>query len=280
MQSVNLETLSAAGIPLRGIHWPRQEPVAAVCLVHGLGEHTGRYHRWAARLCTAGVAVAGYDLPGFGRSGGIRGHVAGGSSAMLAVVDQTVEDLRRWYGPTVPIILFGQSMGGNLVLRHLLDREGPVQGYIASSPWIRLPRPPGALRVAAARMALRFRPELTQSNGLDVGQLSNDPAIAAAYRSDPLVHDRISVELGWSMLQSARRLDTFRGRIHKPLLLMHGRADQLTDSQASEQLAERTDGPVTLRIWEGLLHELHNEPRAAEVMDFLLEWMSAVTTGA
>jgi alpha-beta hydrolase superfamily lysophospholipase len=121
---------------------------------------------------------------------------------------------------------------------------------------------------------------MTQSNNLDINHLSIDQAVVDAYRNDPLVHDRISVELGLSMLQSARWLDEFRGRVRKPLLLMHGRADQLTDPLASEQLAERTDGPVTLRIWDNLRHELHNEPRSGDVADFLLAWLAGVTAGS
>ena len=257
---------------VEGLHWPAAQPRAVVCIVHGMGEHIGRYHHLAAFLHRHGIAAAGIDLPGFGRSGGTRGH--SDLPTLLDQIEVLMQHAHEWY-PGVPVFLFGQSMGGNLVLNYLFDKRSTLSGVIASSPWIRLPEQPSALLVGFAHVMSHLLPSLTKANGLDIGELSNDPEVAAAYRADPLVHDRVSMALGLSMLKGALRLDRQSGDSPAPLLLLHGSKDRLTDPEATQLLAERLGGDVTLRIWPGMKHELHNEPAKEEVMAFTLDWLES-----
>jgi alpha-beta hydrolase superfamily lysophospholipase len=237
-----------------------------------MGEHIGRYHHFAAFLRRHGIATAGIDLPGFGRSGGTRGH--SDLPALLHQIEMLVLRVQEWY-PGVPVFLFGQSMGGNLVLNYLFDKRSTLSGVVASSPWIRLPEQPSALLVGFAFVMSHVLPSLTKANGLDIRELSNDPEVAAAYQADPLVHDRISMALGLSMLKGARRLDRQSGDSPAPLLLLHGSKDRLTDPEGTQALGERLGGDVTLKIWPDMKHELHNETDKEKVMAFSVDWLES-----
>ncbi len=274
MEPMTINRQHSEGLEIQGKHWPQANPRAVVCLVHGLGEHIGRYGHVAEFFIKNGMAVAGFDLPGFGRSEGKRGH-ARQLETYLEVVKCLTEMAGEWY-PGVPLFLYGQSMGGNIVLNYLLDRGNLLKGAIASSPWIRLPKPPSSLLVSFAKLMFRIYPSFSQGNGLDVNELSNDPAVIKAYAADRLVHDRISVSTAIAMLEAARRLDTFSGKIPAPALLMHGSDDLITDPKGSEYFARRTTGSVTFKAWEGLKHELHNEPEQQEILTFALQWMEGV----
>jgi alpha-beta hydrolase superfamily lysophospholipase len=263
---------SQAAAKVEGLHWPSEQPRAAVCIIHGMGEHIGRYHHVADFLHRHGIATAGIDLPGFGRSGGARGH--SDLPSLLSQIELLVRRMQEWH-PGIPVFLFGQSMGGNLVLNYLFDKRSAISGVIASSPWIRLPAQPSPWLIGFAQVMSRIMPALTKANGLDTGELSSDPAVEAAYRADPLVHDRVSMALGLSMLKGAHRLDRQAGHSPAPLLLMHGSRDRLTDPIATEALAGRLVGDVSLKIWPGMKHELHNEPGKAEVMSQFVKWMES-----
>jgi alpha-beta hydrolase superfamily lysophospholipase len=262
---------TSQNLEIHGAHWPAAQPKAAVCIVHGLGEHIGRYEHVAAFFSKNNIATAGFDLHGFGQSQGKKGHTDS-VAAYLDEISTLIEKTREWY-PGVPVFLFGQSMGGNLVLDFLLDRGSSLNGVIAFSPWISLPKPPSSLLIGFAKIMRYIWPSLTQPNGLDLNELATDPSVAVKYKADPLVHDRISVGTAVAMFDAAARLQHFSGEVPVPLLLMHGSEDQITDPKGSESFVLRSQGDVTFRPWEGLKHELHNEPQKEEVLGFVVKWM-------
>ncbi len=251
--------------------WPVENPRLVILLVHGLGEHAGRYAHVARFFNEHGMAVLAADLPGHGRTSGPRGH-ARGLKHLFQTVDQLMEEAEKCF-PGVPKVLYGHSMGGNVVLNYLLRRQPDVAGVIATSSWIRLPEPPPAAKVAAGRVMQYLWPSLALPNGLDPAAISRDPEVVRAYKEDPLVHDKISAALGASMLDAARYLDTWRGKVPVPVLLMHGSEDRLTAWQGSSEFAERADGPVTFQLWEGGYHELHNDLQQEEVLAAILAWL-------
>ena len=253
--------------------WPVDVPQGAVALIHGLGEHSGRYAHVAQRLNQAGFAVLAPDLPGHGRSGGRRGHFPS-YERVLDVLGRALAEARQRSGG-VPGFLYGHSLGGNLVINFALrrpDHEG-LRGVIASGPWLRLAIQPPGWRIALARTVGRLLPGLTQPNGLDPRALSHDPAVVKAYIDDPLVHDRISAGLFLSAYEAGLWALEQAPMLRVPLLLMHGTADQLTDSQASAEFARRAGDRCTLRLWEGLYHELHNEPQKEQVLAEVIAWL-------
>ncbi len=271
MQSVDFQRKNNCGTSLHFKHWPLPEARAVVCLVHGVGEHIGRYDHVAHFFSKKNIATIGFDHQGHGRSEGKRGHTEGLNS-MMDDVDLLLKLAGEKY-PDLPIFLYGHSMGGNIVLNDVLRRKPAITGLIATGPWIRLPKHPSKLLVVFAQVMNFVWHDLTQNNGLDTNGLSNDPAVIEAYLDDPMVHNQISVKTGYELLGGAKFLDEFTGAMPCPTLLMHGGNDPITSPKGTSDFAKRTKGDLTWKEWPGLKHEIHNEPQQAEVLAFLVEWM-------
>lgn len=262
--------------PLRVVAraWPVANPKGGVVLVHGLGEHSGRYAHVAQTLNEAGLSVLAPDLPGHGLSEGRRGHFPS-YEQVLDLIGQAL----TYLGEAVsgqPLFLYGHSLGGNLVVNYALRRPQGLRGAIASGPWLRLAIQPPRWRVALARTVGRLLPAITQPNGLDPHDLSHDPQVVQAYIEDPLVHDRISAGLFLAAYQAGLSALENASRLQVPLLLMHGTADRLTSPEASAAFCARAGSLCTLRLWEGLYHEVHNEPQKAEVLATLRNWLESL----
>ncbi|MEQ1745610.1 MAG: lysophospholipase [Saprospiraceae bacterium] len=260
------------GIPIHAAHWPEKKPWAAITLVHGQGEHIGRYDHLGRWFNERGVAVLGYDHQGYGQSGGTRGH-AKNLAFLLNDIGQAFGQTQERY-PDTRHFLYGHSMGGNLVLNYLLRRRPTdLTGVVATAPWVRLAFSAPLLKVLAGRLLSRLTPSLRLPNGLAVHFLSRDPAVVEAYQNDPFVHNRLSVAAGIQLLDGAIWLDQYAGDTPLPLLLQHGSADRITSAAATGELAERITGKVTFREWPGLYHEIHNEPEQEQVFQVTLDWM-------
>lgn len=265
---------NADGLSLHARHWECSHPVALIVLVHGQGEHIGRYNHVADFFNRRQVAVWGYDQQGFGKSGGKRGHAAG-LQAYLNDLRLAIQKAQQHY-PDLPLFLYGHSMGGNVVLNYLLRTpDARVRAAIATGPWIQLAFEPPALKVWAGRALKSLLPSLSLPSGLNTQLLSRDPAVVSAYDNDPLVHDRVSAAAGISMMEGALWLHRFQGQAPLPLLLMHGGADGITSAAATRALAERLSGDVLYKEWEGMYHEIHNEPGQLEVLEYEWTWLQA-----
>ena len=263
-----------AGLRIYAVDWPVERAVAVVGLVHGLGEHCRRYDHVARHLNAARIAVVGYDRQGFGRSEGPRGHAAGYGLYLDGVAELRVQLQRRY--PGLPAFLYGQSMGGQLVLHYLIERKPRLSGAIVSSPHIAEAFRPNALVVAAGRLLRRIRPEVTFRNQLDARKLSRDPLVVEAYRRDELNHDRISAQTGTDLLDRAVSLQTYAGGLPVPTLLLHGMEDAITSHAASEAFAARNPARLTFVSYPDAYHELHNEPGQEEVMQQIIDWLSEI----
>lgn len=257
---------------------PEGEPIGSVCLVHGLGEHTGRYGQVAAALNAAGYALIGCDLRGHGRSAGRRGHTPTYDTLMDDIGRLLDEAAGRYRGK--PCFLYGHSLGGNLVLNYALRRAPAIAGVVATSPALRVAQPLPAMQVTLAKVMNRLWPAMQMSNGLALDNLARDPAVIRAYTSDPLVHNKISVRLATSMLEAGEWALAHAAGFPVPLLLVHGSADRLTSAAASQEFAAQARKNCTLKIWEGFYHETHNEPEKAEVLGFMVAWLQAHTPSA
>lgn len=259
-------------LTIYGIDWPCPQPRAVVGIVHGLGEHVHRYEHVVAHFHKHQLAAIGYDRRGHGRSGGQRGHTLGIEAFLDEIAHLAVEAEARY--PGVPLVLYGHSMGGNLLLNYILRRHPTIQGAIVTAPHITLAFQPSALMVGMGKLMKNIFPGFTQANGLDVNQLSRDKAVIAAYQADPHVHDRLTAKTGMCMLDAAAFLNQYSGAFPVPLLLMHGAADGITSPDGTRAFASRISGPVTLKIWDGLYHEIHNEPEQAQVLDTMTDWIA------
>ncbi len=257
---------------LFGRSWPVEAPKGVVCLVHGLGEHGGRYAPLAAALNRAGFAVHAFDLRGHGKSGGKRGHTPSYES-LLDDITSLLDDAEEKF-PGAPLFLYGHSLGGNLVVNYILRRPvARLAGAVATGPWLRLAFEPPAYKIWLARTVGRLLPALLQPSGLNPEFLSHDPEIVRAYVEDPLVHDRISSALFLGAYEAGLWALEHAADLPLSLLLMHGAADQLTSPQASEAFCRRAGERCVFRAWDGLYHEIHNEPQKEEVYRAVIAWL-------
>lgn len=251
---------------------PEQPPHAVVALVHGLGDHSGCFARLAEDFAEAGIAVCACDLYGNGRSGGVRGD-APSYALLLDEAEALVERARRRF-PGLPVVLYGHSMGGNLVLNLALRRRPQVACVVASAPWLAMVRCPRLRALAAGAVALAA-PRHRFDSGLNPDGLSHDPAFAQRYTTDPLVHGFVSARLFVQVSRAGRWALRHARQLALPTLLVHGGADPITSCAASRLFAKRSDGAAAFREMPGDYHTLHNERDAQELFSLVRGWVQA-----
>jgi alpha-beta hydrolase superfamily lysophospholipase len=251
--------------------WQAEQARAVICIAHGLGEHIGRYEAFAEWFVQQRITVVGYDRRGHGRSAGKRGHSPGVEPLLDEVAQLLVETETRYQG--LPIFLYGHSQGGGLVLSYALHRHPNLAGIIASAPWISLAFEPPAPLIAMGKLMRRIHPAFQQSNNLNTAHLCREPAVVEAYEADPLVHDRITAGNAINMMEEGAWLLRQSGRFPCPLLVLHGTADKVTSPQASKTFAANMDGDIQYEAFDGLYHELHNEPEREQVLERVKHWM-------
>lgn len=251
---------------------PEGKPRAAIALVHGLGDHSGRYPRAVELLTSADYAISSFDQRGHGRTGGPRVH-APSYEALLQDIDQHLERTRERF-PGIPLFLYGHSFGGAQVLCYALKRKPALAGVIASSPGTASGVRQPVSKIILVKLLSAITPLYHVPLGSPAGGLSHDTAWLQATKNDPLYYDGLSVRLAaeqvrtneWILRQTSFPL---------PLLIMQGTEDAYVDAQINIGFARRLSGEVTLKVWEGFRHELHNEVRKDEVIRFMQEWLDA-----
>lgn len=262
---------SAEQLNIHAQLWEVGQPEFVICLIHGFGEHIGRYHHFAEFYNKRNGVVVGYDQIGHGKSGGKRGH--------FKAYEQLLDDVSRllvWTQtqyPDIPTFLYGHSMGGAVVMNYCLERNPNIQGLIATGPWIKLGFEPSSAKLLLAKTANAVFPALVQPSGLDTDLLSIDTAVVEAYNNDPLVHGKISAGAAMGLMRAGEQLDSFSGDFPMPFLLMHGEKDLVTSFPASKAFSERVGGALTFKSWPNMRHEIHNEPEQQAVFQFTMSWI-------
>lgn len=267
------------GLSLYAQRWEPSAPAAGViCLVHGLGEHSGRYVYVAETLNAAGFSLFAFDLRGHGKSGGQRGHSPAFETLMDDIGLLLAEAARR--DPDRPCFLYGHSLGGLLTLNYVLRRKPALAGVVVTSPGLRSPLTEQTLKINLAKALGALLPRLPVATGLDPNAISHDECVVRAYMDDPLVHDRCTLGATRTTLESIPWALAHAGEFHLPLLLMHGTGDRLTYPHGTQEFAGRVGGECSVRLWDGLAHELHNEPQKDQVLAYLVAWLRSKTPGA
>lgn len=249
------------------------QPKGVVCLVHGLGEHTSRYAHVAEAFGKEGLVLFGPDLRGHGRSDGARGHI-NSIEDFMGEIDLLLAQARIRY-PNLPIILYGHSIGGVLVLHYSLLRKPNVKGVIATSSALHTALENQKAKVMMAKVLGSLAPKVQIASGLDPKSISRDDKVVQIYINDPLVHDRISFGFGKVMIGVTNWTLAHAGDFPLPLLLMHGKADAIAFPSSSTEFAASLKEKCTLVLWDGAAHELHNEPEKGEVFKTMTLWMDA-----
>ncbi|MGN7470088.1 lysophospholipase [Brevibacillus sp. SAFN-007a] len=257
--------------------WPASEPKGAIVLVHGTGEHHGRYEHVAAFLNRQGWDVYAEDLPGWGRSPGIKGHIDS--------FDAYVEKVREWTVAALddserkrPVFLLGHSLGG-LIATRFVQAEKTAQelaGLILTSPCLQLKLEVPAWKAQAARWLDRFWPTLAMANGISPDMVSRDEAVQAAYRNDPLNYPKVSVRWFCELHKAMQTAWEERERLALPVLVLQAGDDSLVDADAVERFTAGIQGQKTFRRFPGLRHEVLNEPEREDVLRQIGNWMEEI----
>lgn len=242
-----------------------------IVIMHGLGEHSGRYRQLAQRLNQAGWSVRCYDHRGHGRSQGARGDIPTGTP-MLQDAQIVIEDFtaRTGFRP----FLLGHSMGGLCAAHFALAARAPLRGLILSSPAL-------ALRLSALELQLLkvmrvIAPRLGLPNGLQARFLSHDANVVAAYQADPLVHNKISARLLTSMLASIAFCEGHAATLSIPALLLVAGDDRLVDAEGSKRFFARlAPGRARMTVYDALYHEIFNETGSDRPVADLCAWLDA-----
>jgi alpha-beta hydrolase superfamily lysophospholipase len=259
------------GTELVDRHWavPGGSAWARLLIVHGLAEHSGRYEHVGEQLAAAGIDTHGIDLRGFGASGGQRAWVDRWS--------QFHDDLEgrvawlRTLEPTVPLVLYGHSMGGLVSLGYVLDGRSLPDLLVVSAPAISAAVP--AWQKALVAVLGRVAPGTRVRNRLGSDALAKDPAVWARYIADPLNEHHSTIQLGGAAFAEQARVSASLDRLSIPTLVIHGGDDRLVPTASSEAFEGRRG--VTRRVYPGVRHEVHNEPEGERVLDDVIAWIRA-----
>ena len=253
--------------------WPQDPRTADItfAVIHGLGEHSGRYQRFANGMARFGMATYAMDLRGHGKSDGQRGHLDDWSQFVDDATQFVNHVERQAKGEVVPV---GHSFGGVVVLSMALaGKLTNSRRFVLSSPALKLKASVPAWKTTLARLVSSVAPKVAMSNEVDPATVSRIPSVVDAYRTDPLVHGKISARL-YTEWQKAAATDLQRAaEITLPFLILAGTADRLIDPQGSKELHASTPNLSDLHMLEGRYHEPFNDLDSEEVFDIIATWV-------
>lgn len=261
--------------PLYWQAWlPSGRPRAVVVLAHGASEHSGRYAHVGKRMAGAGFALYAMDLRGHGRSPGQPGNIER-MDAVVGDLHAFLIDTASASHPRARVFMFGHSMGGMVAIAFALRHQDELSGLILTGPLAALEAGSPVQR-AAGRVLSAIAPKLPII-AIDPNGVSRDPAVVADYVADPLnYHGKLRARTVGELVVTATSFPNSVGALTLPLLVMHGTADTLSPPAGSQLVYDGAASPdKTLRMWEGLHHELVNEPERDEVIDEMLAWLEA-----
>jgi alpha-beta hydrolase superfamily lysophospholipase len=221
----------------------------------------------------AGFSLTAFDLRGHGKSGGQRGHFP----SLNALMDDIHQHIRQAVEkfPELPVFLYGHSLGGLLVLAYAIHQKHTLSGVIATGAGLRSPVLEQKAKVTLSKMLGGLLPTVTIPTGLDANGISRDPEVVRAYKADPLVHGIATLSAARIGMSTVEHVFAHAAEFNTPLLLMHGTTDRVTYAHGSQEFAALVPGNCTLKLWDGLFHEIHNEPEQNEVFAFMIDWMNS-----
>ncbi|SFH59359.1 alpha/beta hydrolase [Planctomicrobium piriforme] len=264
---------SASGFRIYSCVHTGPETKGVILLTHGLGEHSGRYGHVIHQMQEAGLATVRFDLRGHGRSDGPRGH-AGSYESLLDDLSLMYQWTRARF-PGIPLVVYGHSLGGNLVANWCLRRRlesSQIAGAVLSSPWFLLTAQPSPLKVAIIKMLAGYWPNFPIPAKFRPKRLTRHRAAIDAYEHDPLIHRRVSVRLASDCFDAGQWALEHASTCHVPILGMHGTADSITNPAGTIRFCEAAPN-AKLLLFEDLVHEPHNEADWRSVVGQVRDWI-------
>jgi len=253
---------------------PEGETKAVVVIVHGFAEHSGRYSHVAKRLNENGYAVYTFDLRLHGRSGGAKAFVKSFDD-YLADLDVFIARVRE-REPQKPLFILGHSMGGTITTLYTITRKPDITGLMLSGAALKMGDDISPILISLSGIIGSILPKLPTVK-LDSSAISRDAEVIKSYDADPLNYrGGTPARTGAEIVRATRTIQERMEEIDVPLLIMHGTADRLANIEGSKELNERArSADKTLKLYEGLYHEILNEPEKDEVMNDMVEWMNS-----
>jgi alpha-beta hydrolase superfamily lysophospholipase len=253
---------------------PEGKVKAVLFLVHGLGEYCGRYTNVVNHFVPLGYAVYGLDHLGHGKSDGER--------EVIVRFDDYTEPLTTYYNmvkgwqPGKPVFILGHSLGGLITTYYLLDNQEKFKGAIISAPGIKVPANISPMTIRMGKILSTIAPK-AGILALDATGVSRDPEVVKTYVNDPLVfHGKTPARLAAEMLKAMGRVTAEVEKITLPFIVIQGSADKLVDPAGAQMLYDRAGSKdKLLKVYDGLYHEVHNEPECGEMFKDLEAWLEA-----
>ncbi len=254
--------------------WNCENPKGVVLITHGVAEHSGRYDHVAQSLVEGGFSVVGFDLRGHGKSSGKRNYIKSFQDHLndlgevLARTKDTFSEL--------PVFLFGHSMGGGIVTLFAIQRNPDIRGILLSGPSVKVSDDISPLLQKVSGIISAILPKLPVIT-LESTDISKDPQVVEAYDNDPLNYrGGILARTGAEILNATKQITSQASTISLPILIMHGTSDKLADVSGSEMFYEKvSSSDKTLKLYDGLYHEILNEPEQDQVKTDMLSWLDA-----
>jgi acylglycerol lipase len=247
---------------------------AVLFIVHGLAEHTGRYLNIVNHFVPLGYAVYGMDLFGHGKSDGKRVYVERFEDYTGPL--KTYFDMVKGWQPGIPVFILGHSMGGLIETYYLLDRQKEFAGAVVSAPGIKVSDTISPMTITMGKLLSKIAPKAGLL-ALDANAVSKDPAVVRAYVTDPLVYTgKVTARLAAEMLRAMQRVTAEAGSLSLPMIIVQGKADKLVDPAGSQMLFDKSGSTdKSLMMYDGLYHEVFNEPEREQVLADLEKWLDA-----
>lgn len=267
---------SKDGLLLQGRAWVSQNINAngTIFLVHDLGEHSARYAHVGEEFSKRGFHFIGFDLRGHGLSEGERGHASKFTDLINDVEQLICQSKKRFDFPGDKRILYGQGLGGNLVLNYILRRQPHISGAIITSPILTTHLTKTKLKVGWLNFLANFFPKMRFKNHIKSEDLTKDLAYVNAYQKDVYNHNKISASLALEIYRNGKYALTNSDSIDIPLLVMHGTSDRITPPSISKSLDEKIGNMAEIVLWENGYHELHNDNEKELVLKTMIGWLN------
>lgn len=254
---------------------PKGDVKAVICLVHGLGDHSGWFKELFKFFVSNNFAVLTFDLRGHGKSDGKRGDIPSYEALMKDIA--LLLSIAKEKFKEVPLFLYGHSFGGNQVLNYALRYHPDIAGIIVSAPWLSLYSNPSKIKLYFTFLMSKIKPSFIVDNVVNGANLSHNPDIAINQGKDPLVHNFVSASLFTNAYKAGKWAIDNASNLNIPLLLFHGDSDKITSHVASEAFIKKAPyNLTTFKLWKGLYHSLHNEISNGEIFINIFNWINAI----
>lgn len=256
---------------LFGQYWQPKTAKAVVVLVHGMGEHSGRYEKSVLpTLLNNDYAVMTFDLFGHGKSEGKRGHCPN-YNALLEAIEVLINKAETIFNK-LPVYLYGHSLGSNLVLNYAIRKQHNIKGVVATSPFLRLAFQPPKWKVALGKLMLKIAPSVTLPSEIETKAISSIESEVKRYENDDLIHGKISPMYLFPVIEAGEYAIKNASKIVCPILLFHGKADRIIDFKGTVELNSKIkDNALTL--FDNGYHELHHDSDAQEMLQSIVNWL-------